>query len=113
MYLGEARITEERAAFVSAISGGDIATAGVGRKKENVAVTASGKNNGIAGERVDLTGTKIARDNSLGMAVDQNKVEHLGLRKHFYRAEGDLSAQCLVGAEQELLTGLPARVKGP
>src|SRR5438477_6095891 len=113
MNLSETRITEERAAFVSAISGGDIATAGVGRKKENVAVTAGCKNNGIAGERVDLASAEVARNNPLGMAVDQHKIEHFGLRKHFYRAESDLPAQCLVGAEQQLLTGLPARIKGP
>ena len=113
MNLGETGITEERAAFIGAISGGDIATAGVGRKKENVAVTAGCKNNGIAGEGVDLSSAEVARNNSLGMAVDQHKVEHLGLRKHFYRAESDLPGQCLVGAEQELLASLPARIKGP
>jgi hypothetical protein len=36
MNLGETGITEERAAFVGAISGGDIATSGVGRKKKTL-----------------------------------------------------------------------------
>ena len=69
MNLSETRITEECASFVGAISGGDIATASVGRKKENVAVTAGRKNHGIAGERVDLARAKIAGDDPLGMVV--------------------------------------------
>ena len=92
MNLGETGITEERAAFVGAISGGDIATAGVGRKKENVAVTAGRKNNGIAGERVDLALAKIAGDDPLGMTVYQNEIKHFHLWKHFDGAKRDLAA---------------------
>ena len=47
------------------------------------------------------------------MPIDQNEVEHLGLRKHFHRAERDLPAERLIRAEQKLLAGLAARVKRP
>src|SRR4029453_9037672 len=67
MNLGETGITEERAAFVGAISGGDIATAGVGRKKENVAVTTGRENYGVAGEDLNFPRAKIAGDDPLGM----------------------------------------------
>src|ERR1044071_5473324 len=92
MNLRETGITEEGAPFVGAIRGGDIATARVGRKKENVAVTAGRKNNGIAGERIDLARTKIAGDDSLGVTVDQNEIKHFRLWKHFDGAERDLTA---------------------
>ena len=92
MNLSETGITEECAALVSAISGGDIATARVGRKKESVAITAGRKNNGIAGERFDLARAKIAGDDSLGMTVDQNEIEHFRLWKHFDGADRDLAA---------------------
>src|SRR5215831_20298623 len=91
MNLSETGITEDRAPFVSPIGGGDIATARVGRKKENVAVTAGGKNNGIAGERIYLAGAEVARNNSLGVAVDQNEIKHFHLWKHFNGAERDLT----------------------
>src|SRR6266536_6015605 len=87
MNLGEAGITEERATFVSAIGGGDVAAARVGRKKKNIAVTPGSENYGVAREGLDFPCTKIAGDDALGMTVNQNKVEHLGLRKHFHRAE--------------------------
>jgi hypothetical protein len=93
MNLGEAGIAKERATFVSAIGGGDVATAGVGRKKKNIAVATSSKNNGIAGEGLDFPSAKIATDDPLGMTVDQNEVEHLGLREHFHRPERDLPAE--------------------
>src|SRR6267378_871573 len=113
MNLGEAGITKERATFISAIGSGDVATACVGRKKKNITVTAGRENYGIAGEGIDFACAQIAGDNSLGMTIDQNKVEHLGLRKHFHRAKGDLPAEGLIGPEQQLLAGLAAGVKRP
>src|SRR6266446_6910121 len=113
MNLSEARITKKRTAFVSAIGGGDVATARVGRKKKDIAVTAGRENNGIAGEGIDFAGAQVAGDDSLGMTIDQNEVEHLGLREHFHRAEGDFPAEGLIGPEQQLLAGLAAGVKRP
>ena len=111
--MGEAGITEERATFVSAIGGGDVATAGIGRKEKNIAVTPGCENYGIARESIDFAGAKVAGDDSLGVTINQNKVEHLGLRKHFYGAERNLAAQRLISAEQKLLAGLATRVEGP
>src|SRR5690242_6656783 len=92
MNLSETGITKECASFVGAISGGDIASARIGRKKEDVAVTAGRENNGIAGERIDLARAKIAGDDSLGVTVDEDKIKHFRLWKHFDGAEGDLAA---------------------
>ena len=113
MNLGEAGITKERATFISAIGSGDVATACVGRKKKNIAVTAGREHYRISGEGIDFAGTKIAGDDPLGMTIDQHEVEHLGLREHFHRAEGDLPAEGLIRPEQKLLAGLAAGVKRP
>src|SRR5436305_1892062 len=53
MNLGEAGITKERATFISAIGSGDVATACVGRKEKNIAVTAGRENYGVAVEGID------------------------------------------------------------
>ncbi len=111
MDLGETGIGEERALFVSAIGGSHIATARVGRKIKNISVTAGGEHNGVARDVVDLAGPQIARDDSLGVTVDNDEIEHFGLRKHLHGAGGDLAAKRLITAEQELLAGLSARVK--
>src|SRR5438270_5296488 len=113
MNLGETRITKKGATFVSAIGGGDVAAAGVGRKEKNIAVTAGRENYGIAGKSIDFAGAKLAGDDSPGVTIDEDEVEHLGLREHFHRAERDLPAEGLIGAEQKLLAGLAASVKRP
>ena len=44
-------------------------------------------------------------------AVDDDQVEHLGARVHLHGARVDLPLERLVGAEQQLLAGLAARVE--
>ena len=107
-----AGIGEERALLVGAIGGGDVAAAGVGREIKNVAVAAGGEDDGIGRVPADFAGDQIADDDALGVAVDDDEIEHLGLRKHLDGAGGDLPAERLVGAEQKLLAGLAAGVKG-
>ena len=112
MDLRVARVGEERAFFVSAIGGGDVAAARVSRKIKNISVSAGREHNGIGRVRFDFSGDQTARDDSFGVPIDQNEVEHFSLRKHLDGSGGDLSAKRLVGAEKKLLPGLAARVKG-
>ena len=107
-----AGIGEERALLVGAPGGGDVAALGVGGEEEDVAVAAGGQHHRVAGVRGDLAGDQVAHDDALGVAVDDHQVEHLRAREHLHRAEADLAAQRLVGAEQQLLAGLAARVEG-
>src|SRR5207237_1340760 len=55
---------------------------------------------------------QVSRDNSFRMPIDDYQVEHLRARKHLHGPKSDLAAKRLVGAEQELLAGLPAGIKG-
>ena len=98
MDLREAGIGEERAFFVSAIGGGDVAAARIGRKIKNVAVTAGGEHDGVAACRTISPGDEVARDDSLGVPIDHNEIEHFGLRKHLDGAGGDLPAKRLISA---------------
>ena len=111
MNLREAGVREKRTFFVSAISGGDIATACVGREIKNVAVAASREHDRVGRVLVDLSRDQIPRDDALGMSIDNHQVEHFGLWIHLHGAGGDLTAERLITAEKQLLTGLAARVK--
>ena len=51
MNLRVTRIGEERALLVGAPGGGDVAAFGVGREEENIAVTAGGQHDRVAGVR--------------------------------------------------------------
>ena len=44
-----------------------------------------------------LAGREITNDDALGMAVNEDKVEHFGFRIHLHRALGDLVTQPRVG----------------
>ena len=107
-----ARVGEESAFFVRAPGGGDVAPFGVGGKKEDIAIAASGEHDGVTGVRGDFTGDQIANDDALGMAIDSDEIEHFGTGKHLDRTESDLAAEGLVSAKEQLLAGLAARVKG-
>ena len=56
---------------------------------------------------------EIPHDDPARLAVDEDQVEHLAVRKHPDRAELHLPHHRLVRAEQELLARLAAGVEGP
>jgi hypothetical protein len=60
----------------------------------------------------DLPGDHVAHDDALRVAVHEDEIEHLGAREHLHVPCGDLRVQARVRAEQQLLAGLAARVKG-
>ena len=112
MNLCVAGVGKERAFFVGAIGGGDVAPARVGRKIKNISVSAGREHDRIARVRFDFSGDEAAGDDAFGVPIDQNEIEHFRLRKHLDHSGRDLPAKCLVGAEKKLLSGLAARVKG-
>ncbi len=109
--LGEARVSEQRAAFVRAPDGRGVAALGIGGEVIYVAVAAGAQHHGIGQVRFDLAGDQIAGDNAAGAPVDHDQVEHLGAREHRHLAAPDLLFERLVGAQQELLAGLAAGIK--
>ena len=110
--LGVARVGEERALAVGPPGGGDVRALGVGGQVVEVAVPAGGQHHRVAEVRLDLPGDQVAGHDAAGAAVDDHQVEHLGAREHRDLAELDLAHERLVGADEELLAGLPAGVEG-
>lgn len=113
MDLGEAGVGEVGAAPVGPPDGGGVGVHGVGRQVEDVAVAATCEDHGVREVRVDLPGDQVAGHDAAGPSVHDDQVEHLGARVHLDVACGDLPAECLVGAEQQLLARLAAGVEGP
>ena len=107
-----AGIGEQGALLARAPGGGDVAALGVGGKEEDVAVAAGGQDDRIRRVRGDLAGDQVAHDDAFGVAIDDDQIEHFRSRKHLHGAQADLAAEGLVSAEQQLLAGLAARVKG-
>ena len=110
--LGEARVGETGPALVCAPGGGDVATLGVGRQVEDVAVAAGGQDDRVRGVRLDRAGDQIAGHDAAGATVDDHQVEHLGAREHLDLARRDLARQRLVRAQEKLLPGLPTGIEG-
>ena len=59
----------------------------------------------------DLTSLKVPHENAFGMSINDHEVEHLGMRVRRHRAQPDLSRQCRVSAEQQLLSGLASSIE--
>ncbi len=109
--LGEAGVGEVRAAPVRPPDGGGVGVHGVRRQVEDVAVAAGGEDDGVREVRVDPAGDQVAGHDAAGPAVDDDQVQHLRTRVHLDVAGRDLPGERLVGAEQQLLSGLAAGVE--
>ena len=90
---------------------GDIAALGVGREIEDVAVAAGADHDDVGGPGFDGSRDEVAGDDALGLAVDEDEIEHLMAGVHLHRAEADLAGERGVGADEELLAGLTAGVE--
>src|SRR5207248_9412929 len=77
------------------------------------AVATGGENLGTPGVALDRAGREVADDDAARAAVDEDEVEHLAPREQGDALRVDLPHQRLIRAEQQLLTGLSARVERP
>ncbi len=66
----------------------------------------------MRGVRGELTGHQVAGDDAGAPAVDVDDVDHLHAVPELDVAEPDLAGELLVGADEELLAGLPPGVEG-
>src|SRR5262249_37195473 len=108
-----AGICERGSLLICAIDRRDVATACIGREEEHVGISAGGENHGVRRVSLELSGDEIASDDARGSSVDHNEAGKRVRREHSYAAEPDLPAQGRISTEEQLLSGLPARVKGP
>jgi hypothetical protein len=106
-----ARVAERGALLVRAPDGGDVAALRVGREVEDVAVAARRQDDRVSRVRLEQAVRQVAGDDAARLAVHQHQLQHLVARVHRDLAQADLPLQRLVGAEQELLARLAARVE--
>src|SRR5690606_15084862 len=109
--LREAGVREGRARAVRAPRRRAVGALGVGREVDDVAVAAGREDDDGGRGRLDLAGDEAARHDAARLAVDDDELEHLGARVHLDGARRDLALERRVGAEEELLTRLAARVE--
>ena len=106
-----AGVRKERAALIGAIRGGHVAALRVRREVEDVAVAARREHHAVGRIGADRAGDHVAHHDALRMALDHHHIEHLRAREHLHRPLRDLPVERGIRADQELLAGLPARVK--
>ena len=111
--LGVAGIGEKRAALVRPPRRRDVRVHGIGRQVVGRAVSAGAEQHGMTRVSFDLAGDQVADDDAARLAVHEHEVEHLAARETLHRALVDLPHHRLVGAEQQLLSGLAAGVERP
>ena len=107
-----AGVGEEGSLAVAGDGGGAVATHGIGGEEVGVSVTAGTDNDGMGSETLNLSGHKVACDDSACTAVDDDHVEHLITGIELYGAGVHLAHQRAVCSEQELLSGLTLGIEG-
>ena len=112
MELHEPGIGERGAAPVRPPDRGGVRRLRVGGQEVGVRVAAGGEHHRVPDVRLDGPRHEVAGDDTARPAVHHDEVQHLAPRQHRDAPGGFLLGERLVGAEQELLTGLPARVEG-
>ena len=78
----------------------------VGRKEERVAIAARANNDCMSEETFDFARHQIACNDAACPTVDNNHIQHFVACVHFHRTFFNLTAQCRIGAQQQLLAGL-------
>ena len=81
--LGVARVCHVSSAFVSTKGGHDIAAHSVGGKVEDISVSPGGEDNGIGRVGLNFTSDEVSRDDSFGVTINDDEVEHFGAGVHF------------------------------
>lgn len=61
--------------------------------------------------RFNLARLHVAYDNATCIAINHDQIQHFVARVHLHRARTDLTRQCLVSPQKQLLPGLTTRVK--
>ncbi len=61
---------------------------------------------------LDLTSDEVPGDDAAGLAILHHQIEHFRASVELDLAEADHTHHLLVGAEQQLLTGLPTGIEG-
>jgi hypothetical protein len=93
--------------------GGGVGRLRVGGEVVGIGVAAGGQHHRIRQMRLQGARYQVSRDHAAGPAVHHDEVEHLPPRQHGHAARRFLLGQRAIGAQEELLAGLPARVEGP
>ena len=107
-----ARVGEQGSALVRTPCRRDVGVHRVGRQVIRRAVTARAQQHGVAGIRLERSSHQVAHHDAARLAVYDDHIQHFATREDADAAFVNLAHQRLVGAEQELLTRLPARVEG-
>ena len=111
MDLREAGVGEHGALLVALPSGRTVRVHGVGREEEDVAVTAGSEYDGVCAETLDFARHQVAGDDTARLAVDHDQIEHLVTRVAHDGTLGNLTVQCGIGTQQQLLSRLAAGVE--
>jgi len=111
MNLRKARISEICTLLVALPCGGTIGIHGISREEEGTAVASGSDYYGMRAESLELTGNEVAGDDTLGLAVDDDEVEHLVARITLYSPGRDLTVKSCICAEKKLLASLASGIE--
>ena len=111
MDLGIAGIGEISAFFIGFPGSGHVGSHGIGAQEEHVAVSTGAEQYRMAEMAFQLAGHEVAGYDAPRLSVYDHQVQHLMAGILLHISQSDLALQCLVGSQQQLLTGLSAGIE--
>jgi len=109
--LGIAGVGEGGALAIGADIGRNVAAFGICRQIEDVAITACGQDDSVSRPGFHASVGQVSRHNAACMAVDNHQLQHFVAGIHFDVAGVNLACQGLIGADEQLLSCLAARIE--
>src|SRR5437868_5775379 len=111
MYLCVTRICKECTLFVRFPRRSYIRAHCIGGEIKYISITSGAKQYRMAKMPFEFPGDEIACNNSPCFSIDHNNIQHFVAGIHFHGSDANLPFESGISAKQQLLPGLPGRVK--
>src|SRR6266849_9309127 len=113
MDLRKTGIPKEGATAMGSPDGSRVRSLRVGREIENIGIPSRCEHNHVGSVAADLARHQISRHDAARSAVHNHDIEQLAPDMHRHSSGCDLLFEGLISAQQELLSSLASRIKGP
>ena len=110
--LSHTRVSEVCSLLVALPSSRSVRSHSIRREEEGITISARTNDDCMSSETLDLTRDEVTSDDTTSTTIDDHDIEHFVASIELHSTLTDLTAQCRVGTEKELLPRLTTSIEG-